>query len=365
MAPLQNVLGSRQFNRDLFCRTLLLFCHHLLMPRASHQQTVFRQWLILRKLTTRRPGITAREMMDHLESEGVTVTKRTVERDLVELSRLFPLETSVGSPPIGWRWRQNAVQELPGLDLVEALSLSLVGDLLSQTLPPSLHSAIGARVNEARNKLAALPGHSLAGWSQLARYIPTGMPLLTPEVCPEILTCVEEGLIGQQQIIVVYQSPSSSEPRKFTMHPVALLSHGSTPYLLASLGEGTELWQYPLHRFQSADLTEDSSWRPPDFDLDQYLAQGKAEFGNQKTIRLEAKLHPSLATILRETPLSESQTLRDQDGFFVLKASVSYSWQLVFYILSQGPRMTVTKPKSLRDEVASSLESALSNYASA
>ena len=334
------------------------------MPRASHQQTVFRQWLILRKLTTRRPGITAREMMDHLVSEGITVTKRTVERDLVELSRLFPLETSVGSPPIGWRWRQDAVQELPGLDLVEALSLSLVGDLLSQTLPPSLHSAIGARVNEARNKLTALPGQSLAGWSQLARYIPAGMPLLTPKVCPEILSCVEEGLIHQKKVIVHYQGASSSEPREFTMHPVALLSHGSTPYLLASLGEGTELWQYPLHRFQSAELIEESSWRPPDFDLDQFLAQGHADFGKQKTIRLEAHLEPELATILRETPLSENQTLREKQGSFVLKATLQYSWQLVFYILSQGPRMTVTKPKTLRDEIASSLQSALSNYTS-
>lgn len=334
------------------------------MPRASHQQTVFRQWLILRKLTTRRPGITAREMMNHLKSEGIAVTKRTVERDLVELSRLFPLETSVGSPPIGWRWRRDAAQELPGLDLVEALSLALVGDLLSQTLPPSLHSTIGARVNEAQQKLSALPDRSLAGWSQLARYIPQDIPLLPPKVCPEILTKVEEALIYQKQINVSYQSAVSKMRRDFTMHPIALLSHGSTPYLLASLGEGTELWQYPLHRFQSAELTERASWRPPDFDLDQFLAQGNADFGKQKEIRLEATIKSDLATILRETPLSEDQTLREKDSHFVLKATLQYSWQLVFYILSQGSQMTVTKPKSLRDEIASSLESALSNYTS-
>lgn len=332
------------------------------MPRASHQQTVYRQWLILRKLTTRSPGITAREMRDYLETEDVSVTKRTVERDLNELSCIFPLETSVGSPPIGWRWRKDAVQELPGLELADALSLSLVGDLLNQTLPASLHPSISARVEEARRKLDALPNHTASAWSQLVRYVPPGQPLLKPQVDPNILHAVEEGLVGQKQLSICYQAPSSPEPWSTHMHPIALLSHGSTPYLLGCLGKGTEIWQYPLHRFLSVELTEKPSWRPRDFDLDEFLAQGQATFGKGKTIRLEALLDESLAKILSETPLSDNQTIREKDDHYLLKASVQQSWQLTFYLLSQGPRITVLKPKSLRNEIMANLQAALENY---
>ena len=332
------------------------------MPRASHQQTVTRQWLILRKLGTRRPGITAREMRDHLEGEGHPVSKRTVERDLQDLSSLFPLVTSVGSPPIGWRWREGAVQGLPGLDLVEALSLSLVGDLLSQTLPPSLHQSLSGRINEAKQKLKALPSTSVAGWSQLARYIPPGMPLLPPQVNPQILDCVEECLVQQQQLIVGYQRSPSSDMQEFRLHPVALLSHGTTPYLLASFGPDTPLWQYPLHRFQSAELTDSQSWRPDNFDLDQYIENGQAAFGKEKTIRLEARIQADLALILTETPLSSDQTLREKEDHFLLKATVQQSWQLVFYLLSQGPRITVSKPKALQKEIIASLQENLANY---
>ena len=227
-----------------------------------------------------------------------------------------------------------------------------------------MHPAITARVQEAREKLAAIPGQPLANWSQLARYIPPGMPLLAPKFTPEILDCIEEGLVTHQIIKATYLSASAEEPRSFTMHPVALIAHGPVSYLLASLGEGTELWQYPIHRFQSVELTDAPSWRPPDFDLDQFLADGKASFGSKKTIRLEATLDPSLATILKETPLCEAQSIREKEGLFLLKATLPYSWQLVFYILSQGPRMIVTKPKSLRDEISSSLEEALQNYQS-
>lgn len=41
---------------------------------------------------------------------------------------------------------------------------------------------------------------------------------------------------------------------------------------------------------------------------------------------------------------------------------MQYSWHLVFYILSQGPKITVLKPKPLRNEVIANLQSALQNY---
>ena len=285
-----------------------------------------------------------------------------MERDLNELSCLFPLETSVGSPPIGWRWREDAVQDLPGLDLIEALSLSLVGDLLSQTLPPSLHQSVSGRINEAKRKLQALPSTTVAGWSQLARYLPPGMPLLAPEVSPEILDCVEECLVNQQQLVAQYQSADCDSPQEFRLHPVALISHGATPYLLASFGPDKELWQYPLHRFHSAENAQTPSWRPKGFDLDHYITSGQATFGKTKKIRLEARIEKSLANILRETPLSEDQSITDRKDYFLLRATVQYSWELVFYILSQGSRITITKPKALKSEIVSGLQAALSNY---
>lgn len=290
------------------------------------------------------------------------MSKRTVERDLNDLSAIFPLTTTIGSPPIGWRWLEGAVQELPGLDLVESLSLSLVGDLLSQTFPPSLHPAITARVAEARQKLAALPGYPTAAWSQLARYIPPGQALLAPKVDAGVLDLVEQSLVHRRQLAVSYLSAIAGHEQEFHLHPIALLSHGPTPYLLASFGKDDDLRQYPLHRFQSAELLENPSHRPDDFNLDTFLAEGGATFGGQKAIRLEATVGPDLANILRETPLSEDQVLREEAGVTRLKATVTYSWQLVFYLLSQGPRITILKPLSLRNEILENLTSALANY---
>lgn len=332
------------------------------MPRASSHQTLSRQWAILRRLTKRRPGLTAGQLKDFLDGEGFPVTKRTVERDLVDLSAIFHLETSPGSSPVGWRWSDSASADLPGIDLMEAVSLVVVGDLLRQTLPPSLHESLRSRIEEARRKVEALEGNGLADWSQVARYVPPGFPLMPPVLQPDVLQEIEQALLEKRQLRVQYRSPSAVDSREFVMHPVALLAHGNTPYLLASLGEGSQVWQYPLQRFESAELLPDPAWRPAGFSIDEFLDRGDAQFGAGEWIRLEARVSEHLATVLKETPIAPDQQVRLKDGVHWLKVRVRRSWQLHFWILSQGERLTVLRPKSLRDEVRSALQRALSPY---
>ena len=335
------------------------------MPRASHHQTVARQWVILKKLGTRRPGHTVRQLMEHLEAEGHPVSQRTVERDLRDLSVPFRLVTTEGTPPHGWRWAEGAAAELPGMDLTEALAMSLVGDLAAQLLPPSLHRSVAHRIQTARAMLGLLPDRSVAGWMQIARYVPPGMPLLPPAVPEHVAAAVEEALLGRKRLRVRYLSAAAGAARDFVMHPLALVVHGSTPYLVATLGEGTEVRQYPLHRFETAETGDDPGWRPDGFSLDSYLAEGNAQFGAGESIRLQARVDPDLARVLRETPLSRDQKITLRDGRHTLTATVRRSWQLAFYILSQGERMTVLKPKSLRDEIVATLHRSIEQYESA
>ncbi|MCB1129691.1 MAG: WYL domain-containing protein [Verrucomicrobiae bacterium] len=86
--------------------------------------------------------------------------------------------------------------------------------------------------------------------------------------------------------------------------------------------------------------------------------------GNQ-IIRLQARVDPDLARVLREPPLSRDQKITLRDGRHTLTATVRRSWQLVFYILSQGERMTILKPKSLRDEIVATLRRSIEQYESA
>ncbi|MFS0825306.1 WCX domain-containing protein [Pseudomonas phoenicis] len=84
------------------------------MPFATTRATLSRQWALLRQLPSRSPGITSAELVESLRDVGFNVSKRTVERDLNELSLIFPLERNDKSIPFGWHWSATAGSELRG-----------------------------------------------------------------------------------------------------------------------------------------------------------------------------------------------------------------------------------------------------------
>ncbi len=332
------------------------------MPRASHEPTLARQWELLKLLPSRPPGKTARDLCASLEAAGHPVTKRTVERDLAELSRIFPLVSNEISKPYGWYWKPGTRIDIPGIDLAEAVSLGLLEDLLRQLVPPTFIEALEGRFAAARDKLQALPLNPYAKWTDLVRYVSPGLPLLKPSVSAAVLHAVQNALLHQRQLKVSYSGPAAASAKELVLHPLALIQQGVRSYLLAIAFGHENPFLYAVHRIQAADLLDEPATRPASFTLDGFLAKGGAQFGPQKVVALKARLSDELAAILRETAISPDQKITTRAGINTLSASVMESWQLHFWILSQGPSITVVQPAALRKLIVARLTDALANY---
>jgi len=105
------------------------------LPLATTRATLSRQWALLRQLPSRSPGITSAELVWRLRDVGFNVSKRTVERDLNELSLIFPLERNDKSIPFGWHWSANTLGELRG-------NFDLQGYLRGDTLQPAADAGV-------------------------------------------------------------------------------------------------------------------------------------------------------------------------------------------------------------------------------
>lgn len=332
------------------------------MPRNSREPTLARQWELLKLIPRHRPGATARDLHERLKNAGHEVTKRTVERDLPELSIVFPLECNDASPPYGWHWKADVSFDIPGIALAEAVSLGLMEDLLRQLVPPTFVTALEGRFNAASDKLRCLPQNPYTKWTDLVRYVQPGLPFLPPAIQPGVLEAVQEALLGRRQLRAVYLSAGASAAKERILHPLALIQQGARSYLLASSADHHGPIQYALHRFQNAALLAESAIISKGFSLDDFLAAGGAQFGQGATITLKATISDELATILRETPIAPSQALVTRDGTHTLTATVKDSWQLGFWLLSQGPAITVLNPAALRKRIIAMLTQALAGY---
>ena len=224
------------------------------MPRNSREPTLARQWELLKLIPRHRPGMTARELCERLKHAGHGVTKRTVERDLPELSIVFPLECNDVSMPYGWYWKADASFDIPGIALAEAVSLGLLEDLLRQLVPPIFVTALEGRFNAASDKLRSLPQNPYTKWTDLVRYVQPGLPFLPPAIKPGVLETVQEALLGRRQLRAVYLSAGASAPKERVLHPLALIQHGARSYLQQSREEMEVLFTLLAERYERRSI---------------------------------------------------------------------------------------------------------------
>lgn len=333
------------------------------MPSNKTRNTLARQWELLKLLPTRGSGKSAKEIADALAEAGFAVSKRQVERDLIDLQEVFGLECNDVSIPYGWRWGAAPI-ELPGVTLAEALSLEIIEETLKPLLPASVLRTVQPRFAQAKAKLAALKEQNkAASWADKVASVPPTMQMLPPVIEEEVLETVQTALLNEEQVDVCYQT-ISDESKALRLHPLGLVVRGAVTYLVATAFDYTDVRLYALHRFKSAGRTFEPFKKPKGFRLNQYVDEGALQFGKGQVLKLIARIDKALAKHLAETPLSANQKIKFIQGGFELSASVVDSWQLHWWILSYSNAIEIVSPRSLRDRTVASLNAALEKYES-
>ncbi|MBI5627125.1 MAG: WYL domain-containing protein, partial [Nitrosomonadales bacterium] len=177
-----------------------------------------------------------------------------------------------------------------------------------------------------------------------------------------VLVAVQEALLADEQIGVEYRGMDSEEIKPMRLHPLGMVSRGPVTYLVATAFDYADVRLYAVHRMTSATRTGEPIKRPDGFDLDAYIQAGGLHFGNGKTVRLSAWVTEWLARILEETPLSLDQKLQSEGDRVKLTATVADSWQLHWWLMSQGNGIEVTAPVALRRKISKLLADAAKQY---
>lgn len=300
--------------------------------------------------------INAGEMMERLAAEGFVVSKRTVERDLISLSAIFPIFADETAKPYLWSWSKDAQSfTLPSMSPLQALTLELAHDHLASLLPASLLATLAPYFKCAEGVLSSGNGVlQLANWRKKVAIVPPNQPLIPPDYADEIIETVHAALLTGKQLEVCYLSREQGEARTYPLHPLGLVQRGAVSYLVATLYDYTDIRQLAIHRIQKARMLEESAIAPAGFDLAEYIRQGAFGFAESGEIRLVLCLTIPAAEHLRETPLSLDQQIEpDQEGWVRLQATVADTAQLRWWLLGFGDQVEVLEPESLRDEFVS------------
>ncbi len=328
--------------------------------------TLLRQWEMLQIIPRYPRKIEVGALMEKLGAAGYQVTRRTLQRDLNELSRLFPLQSDTRNTPYGWSWSADALTfDLPGMDAPAALTLTMIEQFILTLLPPTVRELLAPQFARAKAVLEANPNNPLGRWTDCVRVVPREMPLLAPKVNEEAARVVYQALADGKKIQMTY-TPRISEresDRDYEVNPLGLVVRGTLIYLVCTMWNYQDIRQLALHRVKSAVITDEPAARPAEFDLDAYIEQGEFQYPVGPMIQLKAKFNRAAAAHLYETPLSTDQVIEDLDVEHVLvTATARDSGQLEWWLLGFGDLVTILEPSRLRAKIAAAATASARRY---
>ena len=322
---------------------------------ATNQQSLLRQWNMLRLLPRAPAKISARDLCERLSTADFPVTKRTVERDLNELAALFPLVVDTREKPYGWSWQRTGPSfDLPGLSIPDALTLTLVEQHLRNQLPPSALDTLEPQFLSAAKTLSAADATaSSKAWLNKVRTIAPLQPLQAPSIIESCQRTVYHALMKDLQLKLHYKKRDAVDETIYeSVHPLAIVLRGGLIYLVCMFASYGDVRTLALHRVQQAHLVHEPANRKPGFDLDQFIASGAFGFRTGGPIVLRATFSRATGEHLYETPLAPDQVLEAAgDGTLVLTATVPATRTLVFWLTGFGSAVVVHEPAELRAEM--------------
>lgn len=299
--------------------------------------------------------ISVKELSDRLRDADFKVTQRTVQRDLVELSVVFPLVVDDRTKPFGWSWQRDAANfDLPGLSIPEALTMALVEQQLRHQLPPSALDALQPYFRSAANTLSATDGEATSkGWLHKVRTVAPSQPLQPPAMNEACQRTVYLGLMKDQQLKLHYRKRDETDDTVYeVVHPLGIVQKGGLIYLVCMFAGYDDVRTLVLHRIRDAQLLYEPARRKPGFDLDTYISSGELGFRTGESIMLRASFRRGTGEHLYETPLSSDQVLvAEEDGSLLLTATVASTRTLVFWLTGFGSAVVVHEPAQLRAEL--------------
>lgn len=330
----------------------------------NNVETAYRYCEILR-LVPRWPRKTdTRSIKNQLESnQSVSVSLRTIQRDLINLSAFFQL-TSDNSKPYGWSWSEDVdVLDIPHMDPVMALSFTMVKEFLSPLMPPAVLRRIESHFKQARNIL----NQKNLAWPDKIGILSRSQPLKPPHIDNVVFDTVYDCLLHGKRFSADYKRRGESDHVSYTINPLGIVLLDTVIYLVCTIRNYNQLKdvkQLSLHRIVSAEKTDEDGIVPEGFNLKSYIDSGAFHYvKNNKTIRLHVLFDKGVALHLQETPLSEDQIITDVDTETVMvQATVLDTAQLRWWLLGFGEKVEVLEPVSLRDEFREKVEKMMGRY---
>ncbi len=292
----------------------------------------------------------------HELAEQLSRSQRTIQRDIVDLTLLFPDVLQEGSHFLLDRSKQLAPMRFT-IEEGRALYVALrAAARFADRADPALGTA-------ASRIARALP-------ADVGGAIERSLDLLFQQRREDhhyvqVLDTVTTAWVNRRVLRLQYQSPHAPLPKEVIYEPYWI--EPLPQYQLYLVGQSRThraIRTLKVDRIVQAELTPETFRVPPDFDVHALLRSAWGiMYAEGQSYHVVLRFSPRVAYRVHESLWHPSQRLTDQqDGGVILEIDVSNTTELGPWVRSWGPDVEVLAPDEFRAEIAADLARALTRY---
>jgi predicted DNA-binding transcriptional regulator YafY len=322
--------------------------HNLDKSKVQRQNQIKR----MLSLTSEESALSITEIADRLNDEGYGINRKTVERDIEEISSSHPLSETDSNPRRFFFDGEFKLNFELVFDEHQLQTIVLALESLKQMSPKVLKGLCSDVETTLVSKLPRALAKEFEHLKSISNASPTVLGESTdidPEVFDTVLTCLRKGKVFECQ----YSSPDEARvsDRKRSFAPLKLHFVGS-PYLYVYDCENNEIKLLRISRIKNAiktDLNVDKK-RAKEIKLDHVFgAYGR---GDEKIVNYAIKCTKPMAMKFKEQKIHPSQKIEVlKDGLFEITFTVHDSDEVVRLLSQYGEYIREIRPEGAYEKV--------------
>lgn len=330
---------------------------------ANHEKEISvaeRQIYILSLLSQNPIGYTADEIVEKLKKWDVILTKRTINRDIDELSMSYAIEEEERNGKTYFLARKFSMENVD-LTIQDLMAISFMQQLVQQYE----HTAMGMAAEEMLRKIAANTGNlNRKHMEELSKSIRIvdGNEWKNQDVKPEIEQMITAAIEKQTKIEICYHSWNSDEITRRIIHPFSLTLIDRYLCVEGYCELRREIRTFRLSRIQSITVLKEGFSFPEDYDKKRYENQFIYLSGKHAETLL-IQFDQETGRYVKEYEAHRADRLTENEAGLLFEKHTAITTEVLRWILKFGAGAKVLQPEGFVEQVRKETEQMWKQYA--
>lgn len=322
---------------------------------ANHEKEISvseRQIYILSLLSQNPIGYTADEIVEKLKKWDVVLTKRTINRDIDELSMSYAIEEEERNGKTYFLARKFSMENVD-LTIQDLMAISFMQQLVQQYE----HTIMGKAAEEMLQKIASNTGNlnrkHLEELSKTIRFIDRN-EWKNQDVKPEIEQMITAAIEKQNKIEIQYHSWNSDETTKRVIHPYSMTFIDQYLCVEGYCELRKELRTFRLSRIQNVTVLKEQFQIPETYhkkEEDKFIYLG----GKDKE-QLIIQFDVETGRYIREYEAHRADRLTENEDGVLFEKRTAITTEVIRWILRFGAGAKVVQPENLKEQIKTEIE---------